>query len=115
MRTATQSGHLLHGIISQSWPHQCRASEHFHLPESLSPNVAIVLSRMWLALQCLKFMIKRDLYFRFNPSIAADEMQQEDAALELDLEAGDSEGKSWDEMWIVDDDDDADDEAVLGF
>lgn len=66
------------------------------------------------ALQCLKFMIKRDLFFRFNPSIAADEMQQEDAASELDLEAGDSKGQSWDEMWIVDDDD-ADDEAVLGF
>jgi hypothetical protein len=67
------------------------------------------------ALQCLKFMIRRDLFFRFNPSIAADEMQQEDATLELDLEAGDSEGKSWDEMWIVDDDDNTDDEAVLGF
>jgi hypothetical protein len=66
------------------------------------------------ALQCLKFMIKRDLFFRFNPSIAADEMQQEDAASELDLEAGDSKGQSWDEMWIVDDDD-TDDEAVLGF
>jgi hypothetical protein len=66
------------------------------------------------ALQCLKFMIKRDLFFRFNPLIAADEMQQEDAASELDLEAGDSKGQSWDEMWIVDDDD-ADDEAVLGF
>jgi len=41
-------------------------------------------------------------------------MQQEDATLELDLEAGDSKGQSWDEMWIVDDND-ADDEAVLGF
>ena len=67
------------------------------------------------ALQCLKSMIKRDLFFRFNPSIAADEMQQEDATSELDLEAGDGKGKSWDEMWIVDDDDDADDEAVLRF
>src|ERR1700738_2152124 len=54
------------------------------------------------ALQCLKFMIKQDLFFRFNPSIAADEMQQEDAASELDLEVGDSKGQSWDEMWIVD-------------
>ena len=67
------------------------------------------------ALQCLKFMIKQDLFFQFNPSIAADEMQQEDATSELDLEAGDGKGKSWDEMWIVDDDDDADDEAVLRF
>ena len=66
------------------------------------------------ALQCLKFMIKQDLFFQFNPSIAADKMQQEDATLELDLEAGDSKGQSWDEMWIVDDND-ADDEAVLGF
>jgi len=31
------------------------------------------------------------------------------------LEAGDGKSKSWDEMWIVDDDDDADDEAMLGF
>jgi len=59
-------------------------------------------------------MIKQDLFFQFNPSIAADKMQQEDATLELDLEAGDSKGQSWDEMWIVDDND-ADDEAVLGF
>ena len=42
-------------------------------------------------------------------------MQQEDATSELDLEAGDGKGKSWDEMWIVDDDDDTDDEAVLRF
>ena len=41
-------------------------------------------------------------------------MEQEDATLELELEAGNSKGKSWDEMWIVDDED-TDDEAMLGF
>ena len=54
-------------------------------------------------------MIKWDLSFQFNPLIAADEMQQEDAMLELGLEAGYIKGKSQDEMWIVDD------EAILGF
>ena len=62
------------------------------------------------ALQCLKFMIKRDLFFRFDPSIAADEMQEEEeeeeAALGLDSEVSDKNGKSWDEMWIVDNDND---------
>jgi hypothetical protein len=60
------------------------------------------------ALQCLKFMIKWDLFFQFDPSIAADEMQEEEeeAALGLDSEVSDKNGKSWDEMWIVDNDDD---------
>jgi hypothetical protein len=58
------------------------------------------------ALQCLKFMIKRDLFFRFDPSIAADEMQEEEAASGLDSEVSDKNGKSWDEMWIVDNDND---------
>ncbi len=65
------------------------------------------------ALQCLKFMIKRDLFFRFDPSIAADEMQEEEAASGLDSEVSDKNGKSWDEMWIVDNDDD-EVEGVLG-
>ena len=51
---------------------------------------------------CLKFMIKWDLFFQFDPSIAADEMKQEDATSEQDLEGGDINKKSWDEMWIVD-------------
>ena len=71
------------------------------------------------ALQCLKFMIKRDLFFRFDPSIAADEMQEEEeeeeeAASGLEEEANGKNGKSWDEMWIVDDDDDDEVEGVLG-
>jgi hypothetical protein len=57
------------------------------------------------ALQCLKFMIKWDLFFWFDPSIAAYEMQEEKAASGLDSEANSKNGKSWDEMWIVDDDD----------
>ena len=48
------------------------------------------------ALQCLKFMIKQDLFFQFDPSIAADEMKQEDATSEQDLDGGDSNRKSWD-------------------
>lgn len=64
------------------------------------------------ALQCLKFMIKHDLFFHLDPSVAADEMEQEEAALQLDSEVGDKGEKSWDEMWIIDDDDD--DEGVLG-
>ena len=59
------------------------------------------------ALQCLKFMIKWDLFFWFDPSIAADEMQEEEeAASGLNSEVSDKNGKSWDEMWIVDNDDD---------
>ena len=65
------------------------------------------------ALQCLKFMIKQDLFFRFDPSIAADEMQEEEAASGLDSEVSDKNGKSWDEMWIVDNDND-EVEGVLG-
>ena len=64
------------------------------------------------ALQCLKFMIKQDLSFQFDPSIAAEGMKQEDAKSEQDLDSGDSNGKSWDEMWIVDGDD-TDDEPEL--
>ena len=44
--------------------------------------------------------------------IAADGMKQEDAKSEQDLDSGDSNGKSWDEMWIVDGDD-TDDEPEL--
>ena len=66
------------------------------------------------AFQCLKFMIKRDLFFWFDPSIPADEMQEEEeAASGLDSEVSDKNGKSWDEMWIVDNDDD-EVEGVLG-
>ena len=57
-------------------------------------------------------MIKQDLFFWFDPSIAADGMKQEDAASEQDLDGGDSNGKSWDEMWIVNGDD-VDDEPEL--
>ena len=39
-------------------------------------------------------------------------MKQEDAASEQDLDGGDSNGKSWDEMWIVNGDD-VDDEPEL--
>ena len=68
------------------------------------------------ALQCLKFMIKWDLFFWFDPSIATDEMQEEEAAAsELDSEVNDKNAKSWDEMWIIDDDEDDDEvEGVLG-
>ena len=55
-------------------------------------------------------MIKQDLFFRFDPSIATDEMQ-EVAASESDSEANDKNAKSWDEMWIIDDDEV---EGVLG-
>ena len=39
-------------------------------------------------------------------------MKQEDAKSEQDLDSGDSNGKSWDEMWIVGGDD-TDDEPEL--
>jgi hypothetical protein len=80
-------------------------------------SAGITISKHWnclkldmvKALQCLKFMIKWDLFFQFDPSIAVDEMQEEEAALGLDSEASDKNGKSWDEMWIVDDDDEVQD------
>ena len=42
------------------------------------------------------------LFFWFDTSITA-EIQQEEAS-DLDSEANDENGKSWDEMWIVYDD-----------
>lgn len=60
-------------------------------------------------------MIKWDLFFQFDPSIATDEMQEEEeAALGLDSEVSDKSGKSWDEMWIVDNDNDEVDQGMLG-
>jgi hypothetical protein len=83
--------------------------------EQAFSSAGITISKCWNrlkpdaveALQCLKFMIKRDLFFWFDPSIAADEMQEEEeAASGLDSEVSDKNGKSWDEMWIVDNDND---------
>jgi hypothetical protein len=84
-------------------------------------STGITISKHWNrlkpdvveALQCLKFMIKQDLFFQFDPSIAANKMQEEEVASSLDLEANGKNGKSWDEMWIVDDDDE-EVEAMLG-
>ena len=86
--------------------------------EQAFSSAGIIISKLWNrlkpdvveALQCLKFMIKQDLFFRFDPSIATDEMQ-EVAASESDSEANDKNAKSWDEMWIIDDDEV---EGVLG-
>ena len=40
-------------------------------------------------LQFLKFIIKWDLFFQFDPSIATDEMQEEEVASDLNSEADD--------------------------
>ncbi|KIM78073.1 hypothetical protein PILCRDRAFT_11517 [Piloderma croceum F 1598] len=108
MHIAIRSGHLLkrdHLAIMASSVSSERAFSSAGITISkcrnrLKPDVVE-------ALQCLKFMIKRDLFFRFDPSIAADEMQEEEeAASGLDSEVSDKNGKSWDEMWIVDNDND---------
>ena len=60
------------------------------------------------ALQCLKCMIKWDVFFQFDSSTATDEMQAEEGEVEVETGGHASTAKAWDEMWLADANDEDD-------